>query len=520
MGIGRLETSENAASTGSVSEEGLAQTLVRLREAVVGEDWDGLQELWVKLPADFQSSRAGRGIWAGMKRGIGEFNEAAQLYFELYKSECEPHYLKDAILAAIDAENWVFAGLLTEYLVQRRDYAFMLPDFLGRLSSHIRLDELYIFHCCADARLPSCLMAWNLPETERLRIALVDCFTTVATLETSPKNISALATAAVSLNEKARALDRIRGLNVDIGPKWVHLANLQYQLNAPEEARVSYLKAMDADSSLDEVIPTRSNQGTPLVLLHRGPADFIGYALQSLRLCHPDRRIILISDDYHRYDGSLNIEYRQWSRYNRGAKQLAHIYRHQSENKYAFELLCLERWLILEEFCAVEDIDRLIHLDTDILSFGDFYEVEALLEDNVSATCGTSPHVAVMNRTDITSMAELIGKFYDGSFKFPEGTDLSNVSDMNFIAYLSPRLGWRNLHDLPIDGKIDHHLRSSNGYRMDHGLKSFEFVDGRPFATSKDSGQQDRFLFIHFQGSSKQHIAPFFRRAFGDSISV
>ena len=46
-----------------------------------------------------------------------------------------------------------------------------------------------------------------------------------------------------------------------------------------------------------------------------------------------------------------------------------------------------------EEFCAVEDIDRLIHLDTDILSFGDFYEVEALLEDNVSATRGTSPHV-------------------------------------------------------------------------------------------------------------------------------
>ena len=129
MGRGRLETLENAASAGSVSEAGLAQTLLRLREAVVGEDWDGLRELWVKLPADFQSSRSGRGIWACMKRGIGEFGEAAQVYFELYKSESEPHYLKDAILAAIDAENWGFATLLTEYLVQRRDYSFMLPEF-------------------------------------------------------------------------------------------------------------------------------------------------------------------------------------------------------------------------------------------------------------------------------------------------------------------------------------------------------------------------------------------------------
>ena len=363
-------------------------------------------------------------------------------------------------------------------------------------------------------------MAWDMLETERLRIALLECFAMVATLEASPKNISALATAAVSLNEKARALDRIGALNVEIGPKWIHLSNLQYQLNAPEEARKSYLKAMDADSSLDEVIPTRSNQGTPLVLLHRGPADFIAYALKSLRLCHPGRRIILIGDDYHRYDASLNIEYRQWSRYNAGAKHLAQIYRHQSENKYAFELLCLERWLILEEFCRHEAIDRLIHLDTDILSFGDFSEVEAVLEDCVSATCGPSPHVAVMSRRDITSMAKLIGEFYAGSFKFPEGTNLSNISDMNFIAYLSPRLGWRNLHDLPIGVKVDHHLRSSNGYRMVDGLKYFEFVDGSPFAICEESGDQHRFLCVHFQGSSKQHMASFFGRAFGDSISV
>ena len=55
----------------------------------------------------------------------------------------------------------------------------------------------------------------------------------------------------------------------------------------------------------------------------------------------------------------------------------------------------------LEEFCRREAIDRLIHLDTDILSFGDFSEVEAVLEDCVSATCGTSPHVAVMSHRGI-----------------------------------------------------------------------------------------------------------------------
>ena len=111
----------------------LAHTLFELREAVNGEDWDKLRELWDKLPVDFQSSRSGRGIWAGMKRGIGEFDEAAQIYFELYKTESQPHYMHDAILSGIDARNWPLVSLFADYLVERRDYATLLPNFLERL---------------------------------------------------------------------------------------------------------------------------------------------------------------------------------------------------------------------------------------------------------------------------------------------------------------------------------------------------------------------------------------------------
>ena len=123
----------------------LAHTLLELREAVNGQDWDKLRELWDKLPADFQSSRAGRGVWAGMKRGIGEFDEAAQIYYALYKTEANPHFLHDAILSGIDAQNWPLVALFTEYLVERRDYAPLLPNFLERLPRHIRLDELSSF---------------------------------------------------------------------------------------------------------------------------------------------------------------------------------------------------------------------------------------------------------------------------------------------------------------------------------------------------------------------------------------
>ena len=126
------------------------------------------------------------------------------------------------------------------------------------------------------------------------------------------------------------------------------------------------------------------------------------------------RRIVLIADDYHRYESGLNIEYRQWSKYNSTAKRLAMSYRHQSTNRFAFELLCLERWLILHEFCEQEQIERVIHLDTDVLTFEDFVVIEELLGDTENATSGRSPHVAFMTREAIRSMSDMIVEFYRG----------------------------------------------------------------------------------------------------------
>ena len=124
-----------------------------------------------------------------------------------------------------------------------------------------------------------------------------------------------------------------------------------------------------------------------------------------------------------------------------------------------------------------------------------------------------------MTSEAIRAMSEKIVEFYRGDFQFPEKCK-SNISDMNFVEYLATKMQWRNLQSLDAPLKVDHHLRSSNGYRMVDGLKYFEFVDGSPFALCEESGDQHRFLCVHFQGSSKQHMASFFGRAFGDSISV
>ena len=125
--------------------------------------------------------------------------------------------MHDAILSGIDAQNWPLVALFTEYLVERRDYAPLLPNFLERLPRHIRLDELFIFHSCEGAVLPDSLTKWTLPETSRFRSALTKCFALMAELEPSPMNISALATAAVSLNQESLAVTTLEAMATDIG---------------------------------------------------------------------------------------------------------------------------------------------------------------------------------------------------------------------------------------------------------------------------------------------------------------
>ena len=70
----------------------------------------------------------------------------------------------------------------------------------------------------------------------------------------------------------------------------------------------------------------------------------------------------------------------------------------------------------LIHFANKKNIERLIHLDTDILSFGDFSEIEIELKPEESATCGMSPHVALMSHQAIKDMARLILSFFGANF--------------------------------------------------------------------------------------------------------
>ncbi|MEC9464181.1 MAG: hypothetical protein VX834_00235, partial [Myxococcota bacterium] len=273
------------------------------------------------------------------------------------------------------------------------------------------------------------------------------------------------------------------------------------------EAKSAYHRAMAADSQLDPVLPVQELDGVPIIFLHRGDADFFRVAQEQARLWNPKRRIIVIGDDYNRVDG---IEYHRWADYRDGADALVEAYQHRTVNTFPFEILCLERWLVLRTFCKAHGLDEVIHLDSDVLVFESFDDSLPSLREKAAAVCGVQAGVAYFTYSELSIVSDTLMQVMGNPEQFE---DFVICNDMDLIGRTARERGW---HDLlvPVDDVVfDNHIHTSDGFDFEDGRKRFEFSDGQPYSNHAPSGVRMRFRAIHFQGSAKLLMADYVKRA-------
>jgi len=450
-----------------------------------------------------------------MQRALGVYDVAGKAYYELYKSEAKPDYLQKAALCFIEAQSWTAAKSVIEYLCLRPEYRSIFPDFAQKLAMATHIDDLFTLSRLPAKTVDDRLMPWLESETHELRHSILKVFIVMATHWPETGNISRLATVGLAYGFEAMAANAIKSLPTQHITKWFYLANLYSALGDHEEAKNNYCRAMEADSTLPEVVPKAAQKEFPIVLLHRGPAKFVEYSLRSLRRHHPTRRIVLLCDDHQRYDPELGIEYRQWATYNAAAKSLARNYRHSTINLFSFELVCLERWLVLEDFCCKHGINEVLHFDTDVLVFDSFDDLETTFRSHEAMICRHQPGVAYLRLEALRCLSENIQKFFKGESVFAEDEQPRRISDMTFCYNAARARRWGDLLTHEDEGLIDNHIHSSDGFRMDGKIKHFEFIDSQPFATQISSGEKVRFRSIHFQGPAKRLIKDYLERAYG-----
>lgn len=95
-----------------------------------------------------------------------------------------------------------------------------------------------------------------------------------------------------------------------------------------------------------------------------------------------NERVILLGDGSNSH---IDVEHYNISDYYQNVKEFHNLYQHMSSNEHAFELKCLERWIVLANFVESQNFDTSVYLDSDVMTYCNYLERESLFDKDYAA---------------------------------------------------------------------------------------------------------------------------------------
>lgn len=280
---------------------------------------------------------------------------------------------------------------------------------------------------------------------------------------------------------------------------------------------------------------SQKSSAIPVMMIHTGYSPYLPYTLAQAKATNPRSQIVLLGD---RRNAFLNfVHHNDISNYFAAAKAFDQVYRnqHRSPNSYQYELLCFQRWFILKEFMEVNHIPVCLHIDSDLMLYGNATEEFDRIQvkhPKVEFTvhnrgCG---HNSFITLSGIRKFCNLIMETYTNPdlFEIIEQQQakrradrphlpievLGGISDMSllrrFCELYPDKIASTGeiIESATFDFKID---SDSGGYEMENGLKKIQWRNRQPFCKQLNSDQWVRFNSLHFQGGTKKHIDQYFK---------
>ena len=113
-------------------------------------------------------------------------------------------------------------------------------------------------------------------------------------------------------------------------------------------------------------------KNAPILFLHTGNPPFLNTAIQRLRLSNSND-IMLLGDESN--SGIEGVSHYHITDYFESAKDFEeNYYIHMSTNSYEFELICYQRWFIIQQFIEKNNIENFWYLDSDVIVYGNLDE--------------------------------------------------------------------------------------------------------------------------------------------------
>ena len=270
---------------------------------------------------------------------------------------------------------------------------------------------------------------------------------------------------------------------------------------------------------------TNSASGLPILTLHLGKHDHVQYTLVQARMWNPNSEVHLLGDQpVGTYPYVTQYDIRD---YFKRATEFQDYYVHFNHDGAIYELLCMQRWLVMQEFVNAHKFERVFIMDSDVLLYSDITdEGRKYSKFDLTLCHGMSAGEAYFNRAMLNEFADFLFNLYKEKNSY--SWDLLNaefeinkkhsgsggISDMMIFDYFRKRYPGRVGESMEIHegATFDHHINTgAPGFEMEDGIKKIYWNDNRPYGKLLRTGEMVRFLSLHFQGGAKGRIPGFFR---------
>lgn len=259
-----------------------------------------------------------------------------------------------------------------------------------------------------------------------------------------------------------------------------------------------------------------------IIFIHKGYSSCLFASIAMARESNPWGEIILIGDESNNIPKILNAlscEHININRFETAAKKFAEIYRHDGSNPYRYELFCIQRWFILNDFLVTRPSkSKVLYLDSDAFLFEEASNVLSKMNSSIALCQSISPAFTYIkdvkeldNFCSFTYESFKSIKLYENLVDFVQhysNSGMPHVSDMTIFGEYSSTKGSQVVGDLRSkENSIAFYCDNFSypqGMRMGLiGKKLEKDLNGDRFFINEESGRRLIAGGVHFQGAMK-----------------
>jgi hypothetical protein len=255
----------------------------------------------------------------------------------------------------------------------------------------------------------------------------------------------------------------------------------------------------------------------PIIFIHNRNNDYLPISLWKVRQSNPDSEIILIGDGQNAHFSAI-VKHVHKKDYSVAANAFAKKFKNFSTNPFDFELICLQRWMILEEYLKANQIENCLYIDSDVLLFDQIESDAKRFSAYGMTVAGISGHCNFISGTaTLSSFCRFIENAYkdqnaiqilDDKYKiFRQTHPAGGISDMTFFTEFREANPGKVLDIAePLDAKMfDITITYTKDTIESNGIKVLTWNQGRPY-TKNLNNEVIEMRSLHFQGDSKKYM--------------